>query len=120
MTFADAYGILRGGNRAATDYLIRTTGPALRVAFKPEVDAALQEARVADYWTPAATRLNKSKVLLGMKEDLPADLTEYVLDKALDALFAEVALQEEKIRTQPAAQTTAVLQKVFGSLLPGK
>jgi hypothetical protein len=120
MTFADAYGILRGGNRAATDYLIRTTGPTLRAAFKPEVDAALQEARVADYWTPAATRLNKSKVLLGMKEDLPADLTEYVLDKALDALFAEVALQEEKIRTQPAAQTTAVLQKVFGSLLPGK
>ena len=120
MTFADAYGILTGGNRAATDYLQRTTGPALRAEFKPEVDAALQEAELAAYWTPAATRLNKNKVLLGMREDLPTDLTEYVLDKALAALFAEVAMQEEKIRTQPAAQTTALLQKVFGSLRSGK
>lgn len=120
MTIADAFGILTGGDRAATDYLQRTTGPALRAEFKPEVDAALQEAELAAYWTPAATRLNKSKVLLGMREDLPTDLTEYVLDKALAALFAEVALQEEKIRTQPAAQTTALLQKVFGSLRSGK
>ena len=120
MTFADAYAILTGGDRAATDYLQRTTGPALRAEFKPEVDAALQEAELAAYWTPAAMRLNKNKVLLGMREDLPTDLTEYVLDKALAALFAEVALQEAKIRTQPAAQTTALLQKVFGSLRSGK
>lgn len=120
MTFADAFGILRGGDRAATDYLLRTTGPSLRTAFQPEVAAALQEARLADYWTPAATRLNKNKALLGMQEDVPADLTEYVLDKALEALFVEVALQEQKIRTQPVAQTTALLQKVFGSLLSSK
>jgi hypothetical protein len=120
MTFADAYGILTGGNRAATDYLQRTTGPALRAEFKPEVDAALKEAELAAYWTPAAMRLNKNKVLLGIQEDLPTDLTEYVLDKALAALFAEVALQEENVRTQPAAQTTALLQKVFGSFRSSK
>jgi len=120
MTFADAYGILTGGNRAATDYLQRTTGPALRAEFKPEVDAALKEAELAAYWTPAAMRLNKNKVLLGIREDLPTDLTEYVLDKALAALFAEVALQEENVRTQPAAQTTALLQKVFGSFRSSK
>jgi len=80
----------------------------------------LKEAALAAYWTPAATRLNKNKILLGMREDLPTDLTEYVLDKALAALFAEVALQEEKVRTQPAAQTTALLQKVFGSLRSSK
>lgn len=116
LTFADAYALLTGGNRAATDYLERTTGPALRAEFKPEVEAALRESRVAEQWTPAATRLNKSKVLLGMKEDLPTDLTEYVLDRAMQSLFAEVAAQEQKIRTQPAAQTTALLQKVFGSV----
>jgi hypothetical protein len=84
------------------------------------VDAALKEAELAAYWTPAAMRLNKNKVLLGIREDLPTDLTEYVLDKALAALFAEVALQEENVRTQPAAQTTALLQKVFGSFRSSK
>jgi len=39
-----------------------------------------------------------------------ADLT----GKALDGLFTMVGEEEKKIRTNPAAQTTDLLRKVFG------
>jgi hypothetical protein len=43
------------------------------------------------------------------------DLDTYVTNKALDGLFKMVAEEEKKIRTNPAARTTDVLRKVFGS-----
>ena len=46
------------------------------------------------------------------KEDI--DLNHYVTNKALDGLFFMVAQEERKIRTDPAAQVTDLLKKVFG------
>ena len=37
------------------------------------------------------------------------------VDKALDGLFKMVAEEEKNIRANPAARTTDLLQKVFGS-----
>jgi len=42
------------------------------------------------------------------------DLNHYVTTKALDGLFHMVGEEEQKIRTNPVAQTTDLLQKVFG------
>jgi hypothetical protein len=44
------------------------------------------------------------------------DIDAYVTNKALDRLFKMVAEVEQQIRQNPAARTTAVLQKVFGTL----
>jgi hypothetical protein len=41
-------------------------------------------------------------------------LDHYVTTKALDGLFYTVGQEEQKIRTNPAAQTTDLLKKVFG------
>jgi Protein of unknown function (DUF4197) len=41
---------------------------------------------------------------------------QLVVNKALDGLFYEVGQQEEKIRTNPAAQVTRLLKSVFGTL----
>lgn len=44
------------------------------------------------------------------------DLGEYVTGKALDGLFTKVADKETDIRTNAAARTSDLLQKVFGRL----
>ena len=43
------------------------------------------------------------------------DLDAYVTQKALDGLFALVAEEEARIRVNPVARTTELLQKVFGA-----
>ena len=44
------------------------------------------------------------------------DLSDYVTGKALDGLFALVAEEEAKIRKDPAARTTELLERIFGAL----
>ena len=44
------------------------------------------------------------------------DIDAYVTNKALDGLFKMVAGEEQQIRQNSVARTTAVLQKVFGAL----
>ena len=41
------------------------------------------------------------------------DIETYVVGKALDGLFLVLGEQERKIRTDPAAQVTSLLKKVF-------
>jgi len=42
------------------------------------------------------------------------DLRSYVTDKSLDGLFAILGEEERRIRTDPAARVTPLLQQVFG------
>ena len=43
------------------------------------------------------------------------NLEKYVVGKTLDGLFYMLGQEEKKIRTDPAAQTTALLRQVFGN-----
>ena len=45
---------------------------------------------------------------------LNPDLPSYVVDKAVIALFDQVAKEEANIRANPVARTTEILKKVFG------
>ncbi|HEU4609880.1 MAG TPA: DUF4197 family protein, partial [Chitinophagaceae bacterium] len=45
------------------------------------------------------------------------DLPSYVSQKAVDALFDQVAKEEANIRENPLARTTDLLKKVFGQHL---
>jgi uncharacterized protein DUF4197 len=42
------------------------------------------------------------------------DLDKYVVGKTLDGLFYVLGQEEQKIRNNPAAQTTSLLRQVFG------
>jgi hypothetical protein len=44
----------------------------------------------------------------------PFDINGYVVGKTLDGLFLMLGREEEKIRTNPAAQVTPLLKQVFG------
>jgi hypothetical protein len=43
------------------------------------------------------------------------DIDAYVTHKALDGLFIKIGAEEQRIRENPAARTTDLLQKVFGA-----
>ena len=49
--------------------------------------------------------------LIGKK--MNPDLVAYVTDKSLSGIYVEIATREKDIRANPAARTSALLQKVF-------
>ena len=108
MTIQDAFGILRGGDRAATDYLNRTTTVQLTAAFKPIVSKSLQFTDATKYWKDVFTTYNRFS-----NNPVNTDLTAYVTAKTLDGLFYHIGLEEQAIRKDPAARVTDILKKVF-------
>lgn len=110
MTITDAMNILRGEENAATEYLKKTTTAKLHSTFKPTVKSAIEKVEVTKYWNPI---INKYNMLPGVEKQDP-DLDQYVTEKATDGLFVVVAEEEKKIRKDPVARVTEILQKVFG------
>jgi len=115
MTINDAFGILRGGDGAATSYLKQKTTSELKTAFRPKVEAAIAQVKLTEYWEPIITKYNTAMTLT-RGEKLNPDLNEYVTDKAIQGLFHMVENEENKIRKDPIARVTELLQKVFGSI----
>ena len=110
MTIQDAFGILRGGNTAATNYLKVKTTTQLTTAFTPIVSKSLDKVDATKYWKDLFTVYNKFS-----SKPVNTDLTAYVTQKALDGLFYQIGLEEQNIRENPAARVTAILKKVFGN-----
>ena len=111
MTITDGLNILRGADTAATGYLRQKTSSQLEASFRPVVHSAVQKVDVTRYWNPLITTYNKLPFVTKMNPDLDA----YITQRALHGLFYLVAQEETKIRKDPAARVTALLQKVFGS-----
>ncbi len=109
MTVADAWGILRGEQDAATQYLTRTTRPALYNEFKPVIIESLNKFGALDYW---GTAVNSYNQIPFVKKANP-DVSDHVVNMALDALFKTIAIEEKNIRTNLAARTSDLLKRVF-------
>lgn len=110
MTIQDAWGILKGEQDAATQYLKRTTGDQLRAKFEPVIKNALESVNATRYYSDVTTTYNK----IPFVEPVETDLTTYVNNLAIEGLFKLVAEEELKIRKDPVARTTDLLKKVFG------
>lgn len=112
MTIQDGFTLLRGGDNAATNFLREKTSAALRARFTPVVEKATSQVALTSYWQPVASAYNTATIFTGGKAVQP-DLNAYVTDRAMDGLFILLAQEEKKIRQDPAARATALLQKVF-------
>lgn len=110
MTFDDARKILGGGDTAATDYFKSKTSEQLKSAFQPVVEKTMSQNGVTQQYK-ALTDQYKSIPFAGSQS---FDINKYVVTKALDGLFYELAEQERQIRKDPAARTTSLLREVFG------
>jgi hypothetical protein len=110
MTIQDAFGILNGGDDAATRYFRQATEDSLRAHFEPVVASAMQEVGVYRAYDGLVSRYGA----LGLLGDPRASLDAHVTQATLDGLFSVLAREEKKIREDPAARTTALLRQVFG------
>lgn len=111
MTIQDAWGILKGKENEATEYLQRTTGLPLNNAFKPVIERNLEKVNATKYYTDLVNAYNR---IPGVRQ-VNADLAQYATDRAISGLFVVVAQEETKIRKDPGARATDLLRKVFDS-----
>jgi hypothetical protein len=120
MSIEDAKAILMGTNNAATQYFRKTTETNLYAKFLPIVKKATDQTGVTASYKQLMEKAQAAnsfgsfgRSLLGAES---MDVDAYVTNKALDGLFKMVAEEEKRIRDNPAARTTALLQNVFGAV----
>ncbi|HVZ17082.1 MAG TPA: DUF4197 domain-containing protein [Terriglobales bacterium] len=116
MTFADARNILSGDDTAATEYFRRTSSDQLTEAFTPIVHHAMENVGVIQQYDRVINSASFGPWTAAPKK---LDLDAYVVQKTLDGLFYMLGQEEKHIRTNPAAQTTALLKQVFGHASSG-
>jgi hypothetical protein len=113
MTVADAKAILVGTNNAATDYFRRTSETNLFTRFYPIVQKATDEVGLTSSYKRL---LDKASFASSFLSQDATDIDRYVTQKSLDGLFIKIQEEEKRIRENPAARTTELLQKVFSAV----
>jgi hypothetical protein len=113
MTLQDALGLLKGGKGAATNFFKQKTTAALITAFTPSVKSSLDKLDATRLYGDLATSYNKIPLT---NNKINPDLTGFVVGKAVDALFDQVAKEENNIRENPLARTSDLLKKVFSGI----
>ena len=115
MTIADARDLLLSNSKtAATEYFRRTTTNELTEKFLPIVREATAKTGVTAAYKDLLNKAPFASTLLGGGNSF--DIDHYVTAKSLDGLFTMVANEEVRIRENPQARVTELLQKVFGAL----
>jgi hypothetical protein len=112
MSVEDAQGILSGPDDAATKYFRTHTETELTSRMRPIVEEATARTGVtAAYKNMTATTGGLASMLPGGATDIDG----YITTKTLDGLFLMIAEEEHKIRTNPVARSSELMQKVFGA-----
>jgi hypothetical protein len=111
MTLTDALNIVKGNKDAATQYFKQKTSEKLIAAFTPSVKSSLEKVNATKYYGDIVNTYNKLPTTFNK---VNPDLVSFVVGKAVDALFDQVAKEEANIRANPAARATDILKKVFG------
>jgi len=112
MSFEDVQGIYKGGDTAATEYFRAKTSAKLAQTYLPIVEKAMGDYAVTTKYQQIVTRYQSLPLASQLKAP---DIKEYVVNKALAGLFKTLGEEEKKIRTDPAARVTTLLQEVFKS-----
>lgn len=113
MDIGDAIGLVRNGDTSATHFFREKTTAQLVTAFIPVIKSSLDKVNATKYYGDMVNKYNS----LPLVKKLNPDLTGYVTNKAINALFDLVAKEEKNIRNNFAARTTELLKKVFGGIV---
>lgn len=120
MSIEDAKAILTGSDNAATQYFRKTTETNLFEKFLPIVKKATDQTGVTSAYKQLVEKASAANTFGSFGRSLTGtesmDVDAYVTNKAMDGLFKMVAEEEKRIRENPVARTTDLLQKVFGSV----
>jgi len=110
MTVTDALKLVTGGKNSITEFFREKTSAKLKTAFMPVIDKSLEKTNATKYYGDAVNRYNK----VPFAKKINPDLSDYVAERTLFALFDRIGVEEANIRTNPAARTSDLLKKVFG------
>ncbi len=110
MTLEDVEGIYNGPDDAATRYFQGKMTPPLVERMVPVVNESLAEVGAIRSYDEMMGQYKAVPFV----PDVKADLTDYVVEQAMDGLFHYVAKEEAAIRNNPAERTTELLKHVFG------
>lgn len=113
MTLMDAINIVKGPKDAATNYFRGKTREALLAAFLPSIKSSLDKVDATKYYGDIVSTYNNFPTTF---KKINPDLPSFVVEKATDALFDQIAKEEANIRENPVARTTEILRKVFGGI----
>jgi len=125
MTIKDAFGILRGSDNAATNYLRNTTYSELYGLYKPKIQTSTEKKIIGNIstkesWNTLVSKWNSvANSVPGRLANLKpvnTDLDDFLTNKALSGMFLKVEAEELKIRKDISARVSPLLQRVFGSL----
>jgi hypothetical protein len=111
MTVEDARAIYNGPKDSATQYFRGKMATPLASDMRPIVDSELAKVGAVQSYDQM---LGQYKSMLFVP-DVKANLTDYVLGKAIDGVFLYLGREEAAIRDNPAKQTTNLLKRVFGA-----
>lgn len=114
MTLTDAINIVKGSNNAATTYFKEKTTTKLIAAFTPSIKSSLDKVDATKYYADIVNTYNNFPTTF---KKINPDLPSYVVSKAVDALFDQIAKEEANIRANPVARTSDILKKVFGGVV---
>ncbi|WP_279244834.1 DUF4197 domain-containing protein [Candidatus Litorirhabdus singularis] len=112
MTLDDANKILSGPDDAATAYFREHAEKPLRERFLPIVKEATDAAGVTAAYKEMTSYAGGFSSFFSKQA---IDVDEYVTEQTLDGLFQMVAAEEARIRTDPVARTSELLEQVFGA-----
>lgn len=113
MTVSDAINIIRGPKDGATNYFREKTKDKLIAAFMPSIRSSLDKMNATKFYGDIVNTYNSFPTTFNK---INPDLPSYVVGRAVDALFDQIAKEEMNIRENPVARTTEILKKVFGSV----
>lgn len=111
MTLPDALAIVQGPQDAATQYFRQKTTSQLKEAFTPIIRLSLDKFSATKYYEELITTYNNFPTTL---QKVNPDLAGHVANKAVVALFDQIATEEARIRSSAGARATPILKRVFG------
>ena len=112
MSIDDAMGILNGPDDAATTYFRERNEDRLTKRFLPLVREATASVGVTQAYK---AMLGQAGMAAQFFDPASVDIDRYVTDQAIDGLFLLLAREEKRIREDPLARSSELLQQVFGS-----
>jgi hypothetical protein len=110
ISFQEAMSILKGSENAATEYLKTKASDSIKIIIEPIIENSLKQTKTVELWNTVFKAYNK----IPFVQKVNPNLSQYVTEKTLQAVFSKIALEEKTIRTNSAAQTSSILKSVFG------
>jgi len=108
VSFTDAAAVVLGGSDAATSVLKQKMYNSVKKRYSSRIDQELGKSEAGTYWKTASAAYN-----VFAKNKVDSSLSDFLAERAVDAAFLGMGVEEKKIRTDYKSLGSSVVTKVF-------